>query len=217
MIGIPMVAAFAVALMAAAPAQDLAPLAVDAKAGTVSFGAKAAKQDVYEQLKGTVEYLIVMPGGKEYESLFIAPLDPLKLHAGMIQAGLKPGKASEEGDDGKRRPPEGAKLKITVEWGEGDQKRREPAEAFVRDVVAKKNLEAPGWTFSGSREGFDPVTEKTVLQVVSTKNLVALFHNDATVLVQPTLVAKDPHQFKANKELLPKAGTPVRVIIEAAR
>jgi hypothetical protein len=194
--------------------QDLEPLKVDEKAGTISFGARAAKQDVYEQLKGAIEYLIVMPGGKEYESALVAPIDPAKLDEGMKKLGWKPGKPGSEAE---KTPPEGAKLKITVEWKDGDKARKEPAESLIQDVVAKKAMAPGAWIYSGSKEAFDPVSESMKLATASSKNVIALFHNDQTVLVQPQTLAKDPHQFKANKELLPKEGTPVKVTIEAAK
>lgn len=202
------------ALAASSQEKDLEPLKVDEKAGTISFGARAAKQDVYEQLKGAIEYLIVMPGGKEYESALIAPIDPGKLDEGLKKLGLKPGKPGSEAE---KTSPEGAKLKITVEWRDGDKTRKEPAESLIHDTVAKKSMAPGAWIYSGSKEAFDPVSESMKLAVTSSKNVIALFHNDQTVLVQPQALAKDPHQFKANRELLPKAGTPVKVTIEAAK
>ena len=193
---------------------DLEPLKVDEKAGTISFGARAAKQDVYEQLKGAIEYLVVMPGGKEYESGLIASIDPATLDEGMKKLGWKPGKPGSESE---KTPPEGVKLKITVEWKDGEKARQEPAERLVQDVLEKKPMAPGAWIYSGSKEAFDPVSESMKLAVTSSKNVIALFHNDQTVLVQPLAIPKDPHQFKANKEVLPKAGTPVKVTIEAAK
>ena len=78
-------------------AQDLDPLAVDEKAGQVTFGAKALKTDVHPQLKGAIEYLITMPGGKSYESCFeTGPLDALKLYLGLQKIGATPGGGSRD-------------------------------------------------------------------------------------------------------------------------
>lgn len=211
-------AALAVVLAGALPCfpqgEETEPLKVDEQAGKVSFGARAAKLDVYEQLKGAIEYLIVMPGGKEYEALFVAPVDAIKLREGMVKAGFKPGKA---GDEDENKPPEGSKVKIMVEWKEGDKDRRESIEYFVLDVINKKAMNAGPFTFSGSKMAFDPTTETMVPAVKTTKNVVSLYHNDQTVLVQPGAFAQDPHQYKANKELALKAGTAVRIVLELVK
>lgn len=190
------------------------PLSADPEAGTVSFGARAARTEVYEQLKGAIEYLIVMPGGKEYESVFVAPVDGVKLREAMIRVGFKPGKPADEEE---QKLPEGSKLRIFVEWKEGDRKRREPAEYFVLDVESQKIMDAGPWVFTGSRMAFDPAEEKMMPAVRVTKNVVSLFHNDATVLIQPGSFAKDPHQFKVHKEHQLKPGTPVRILLEPVK
>jgi hypothetical protein len=87
----------------------------------------------------------------------------------------------------------------------------------VLDVLAKKPLDPGAWVYAGSKEAFNPATEKMDLMTVATKNVISLYHSDQSVLVQPSAFAKDPHQFKANKDVLPKAGAVVRIVIEAAK
>jgi hypothetical protein len=193
---------------------DLEPIRVDEKAGKITFGARVAKQDVYAQLKGAIEYIVTLQGGKSYESLFIASLDPMELHEAMIKAGLKPGKYAYEDDDNKEHPPTGTKLHIFVEWRDGQKDRREAVETFVQDVLTGKAWEPIPWVFTGSRRGFDPASGTQKLQVISMKNLVSLYQSDATVLVQPGEKAKDDHEFKANKAILPKEGAIVRIVFE---
>lgn len=195
---------------------DVEPLKVDEKAGRVSFGARVAKLDVYEQLKGAIEYAIVLPKGKEYEALFIAPVDPIALRDGLVKIGLKTGRPAGE-EDGKRTAPQGSGLRIRVEWKDGDKDRKEPLESFILDVHTGKAMAAGPWIFAGSREGFVPELEGTGLLVQATKNLISLYHNDNTVLVQPERLPKDEHSYKARKDVLPKPGTAVRIAIEAAK
>ena len=64
---------------------------------------------------------------------------------------------------------------------------------------------------------YDPSEEKMMPAVRVTKNVVSLFHNDATVLIQPGTFAKDPHQYKANKDTALKAGTPVKIVLEPVK
>lgn len=193
---------------------ELEPIRVDEKAGKVTFGARVAKQDVYAQLKGAIEYIVTLPGGKSYESLFVAPLDPMELHGAMVKAGMKPGKFAYEDDDNKEHPPTGTKLRVYVEWKDGPKDRRETVETFVQDVLTGKAWEPIPWVFTGSRKGFDPASGTQKLQVIAMKNIVSLYQSDATVLVQPGEKAKDEHEFKANKAILPKEGTGVRIVLE---
>jgi hypothetical protein len=207
-------AALAAALASPAPARQAEAVQVDEKAGTVSFGAKVAQFDKYEQLKGAIEYLLVMPGGKEYEAVLVAAIDPVALYEGMKKIGLAPGKSGSQED---KTAPEGGKLKITVSWKDGDKERKEPAETLVLDALSNKPMEQKPWIFNGSREVFNPAEGKMTLGALNTKNVVALYWNDSTVLVQPSLAAKDAHQFKVNKASAPKSGTAVRVTFESVK
>lgn len=207
-------AIFAALVPVLGAAQESGSLQIDAAKGTISFAARVAKFDQYEQLKGAIEYLVVMPGGKEYESVFVAPLDPIALYEGLKKIGVEPGKS---GSNEQKTPPEGGRLRLWVEWKDGDKDRREPAETFVLDVLSGKPMEVKPWVFTGSREVFNPAEGKMTLGVLNTKNVIALYHNDATVLVQPSSLAKDPHQFKVNKPAVPREGTPVRIVLEAVK
>jgi hypothetical protein len=207
--------AFPLPLLAAAMllTQDLEPLKVDEKAGQVTFGAKTAKIDAQPQLKGAIEYVITMPRGKTYESLFeSAPIDAMKLFEAIKKIGAKPGHAANES-----ATAEGDKLKISVEWKDGDKTRTEPIEAFIYDEQTKKTLEKSAWIFAGSKEGYVPELDAMGLMVVSSKNLMGLYQGDPTPLITNPTPIITGHRYKANKELLPKEGTPVKIIIEVAK
>jgi hypothetical protein len=200
-------------LASAGAVQDLEGLKVDEKAAQVSFGAKACKTDIHPQLKGAIEYLITMPRGKSYESCFEAgPIDPLKLHEALQKIGLKPGHPANEA-----KTAEGDKLKISIEWKDGDKSRTEPIESFVVDEETKKPMQKVQWLYSGSKQGYVPEKDAMDLMVVSSRNLLGLYQGDPTPLIvnpEPLMVG---HRYKANRQLLPKEGTPVRIIIEAAK
>jgi hypothetical protein len=194
-------------------AQELDPLVIDEKAGQVTFGAKVLKTDVHPQLKGCIEYLITMPGGKSYESCFeTGALDALKLYLGLQKIGAAPGKPAAEG-----KPAEGCKLRITVEWKDGDKPRKEPIESFVHDDTTQKRMEKVEWIFSGSKGGYVPETDREGLLVLSTKNLMGLYQGDATPLITNPTPLMTGNRYKVNKALLPKEGTPVKIIIEVAK
>jgi hypothetical protein len=194
-------------------AQDLAPLSVDEKAGQVSFGAKALKTDIHPQLKGAIEYLITMPGGKSYESCFeTGVIDATKLYIGLQKIGAVQGKPAAEG-----APAEGGKLRITVEWKDGDKPRKEPLESFVADETTKKPMEKVQWLFTGSKGGYVPEIDAMGLLCLSTKNLLGLYQGDPTPLITNPVPLMTGNRYKVNKELLPKEGTPVKIIIEVAK
>lgn len=187
--------------------------AIDEKAGTVSFSAKACKTDVYEQLKGMIEFVIVMPKGKAYESLFEAPVDPIKLGDGLRKIGAKPGKPAVD----EANPATGDKIRISVQWKSQDKERTDPIEAFIYDVETKKPMETPGWTFQGSKEGFVPELGDTGLLVLSNKNLIGLYQGEGTCLLTNPAPLMTGHRYKVNKELFPKEGTPVKIVMQVAK
>lgn len=196
-------------------AQELEKPAVDEKAGTVSFSATTLKPEVYEQLKGVIEYALVNKGGKAYESLFESAVDPKALFDALKALGVSPGRPLT--DDGeKKSPPEGGKLRILVEWKDGDTARKEPITAFVLDSATAQAMAPVEWLFTGSKKGFIPDLERQDLLALSSKNLVALHQSDPTVLVTNP-VAGDGNRWKSNKAALPKEGTRVRIIFEAVK
>ena len=209
--GLAVAMGFLVATSAAAQEKE-APK-VDEKAGTVSFSAKAANNDKYEQLKGAIEFVIVMTGGKEYESCFVAPVDALKLHEGLKKIGAKPGKPAAD----EKTPATGGKLKISVKWKDGDKEIAHPIEKFVLDEETKKPMENVQWLYQGSKEGFVPETGDMGLIVQSTKNLMGLYQGESAPLITNPLPLMTGHRYKVNKALLPKEGTALTIVMEAVK
>jgi hypothetical protein len=205
--------AFPLAFLAAVLLQDVEPLKIDEKAGQVTFGAKTAKIDAQPQLKGAIEYVITMRHGKTYESLFEAgPIEAMKLFEALKKIGAVPGHPANEA-----KTAEGGKLKISVEWKDGDKTRTERIESFIYDEDTKKNLEKVEWIFAGSKEGYVPELDAMGLMVVSSKNLMGLYQGDPTPLITNPTPIITGHRYKANRELLPKEGTPVKIIMEAVK
>ncbi len=210
--GLAVAMGFLLATSAVAQEKKEAPK-VDEKAGTVSFSAKTIKTDKYEQLKGAVEFVIVMTGGKEYESCFVTPVDALKLHEGLKKVGAKPGKPAAD----EKTPATGGKLKISVTWKDGDKEITHPIEKFILDEETKKPMENVQWLYQGSKEGFVPETGDMGLIVQSTKNLMGLYQGESAPLITNPLPLMTGHRYKANKALLPKDGTVVTIVMEAAK
>jgi len=191
-------------------------LTIDKEGRKVTVQGKVAKQNIYAELKGAIEYIACCPGGKVYESLFICPVEPRELRHALMKVGLKPGKsASDEGDN--YHLPEGDLVRLWVSWKDGEKNRRERVESFVIDRVTKKNMAPIDWTFTGSKIVKDPQTGENVLEASLVKNLVSLHHLDHTVLFQnPTLAGRQDNRYEANIKTLPKEGTPVIIEFEVA-
>jgi acylphosphatase len=193
-----------------------AELQVDEANRRITCPGTVAKQNIYKELKGAVEYLICAPGGKEYETVFVCPLDLQALYAAFIKIGLRPGKPARD-DDGKYILPSGDGVRIFIEWNDGQAKKRARAESFVYDSVRNKPLQDVDWAFTGSREAKHPQTGEAIIQAVLVKNIVSVHQLDPTVLLQnPLEDAKVENRYKVNAEALPKSGTAVTVIFEAA-
>jgi hypothetical protein len=209
------VAAGCLSIGLAAIAQDskLEAPTVDEKAGTVTFSGKACKTDVYEQLKGMVEFAIVMPKGKAYESLFEAPVDPIKLNDALKKIGAKSGKPATD----EKNPATGDKIRISIQWKAGEQERTEPIEKFIHDVETKKPMETPGWIFQGSKEGFVPELGDMGLLVLANKNLIGLYQGEGACLLTNSAPLMSGHRYKVNKDLHPKEGTPVKFVMQLAK
>jgi acylphosphatase len=202
-----------------ARAGEAAALQVDEKEHRVTLAGKAAKQNIYDVLKGAIEYVAVMPGGKEYESLFVCPVEPQALYNALTRVGLRAGEpASYAGGD--FTPPKGGKLRIFVEWNDGKEKQHKPVEYFVHDYGvaeprAAKPMEQLDWMFTGSVKVNDPDSGKSVLQANITKSLISLHQKDGTVLIQnPVKDANAENRYHTNMALFLKEGTPVTLIFE---
>jgi hypothetical protein len=160
-----------------------------------------------------IEFAIVMPKGKAYESLFEASVDPIKLGEALKKIGAKPGKPATD----EKNLATGDAIRISVRWKVDDKERTEPIEKFIYDVETKKPMETPGWTFQGSKEGFIPELGDMGLLVLVNKNLIGLYQGEGTCLLTNPAPLMSGHRYKVNKELFPKEGTPVRFVFELAK
>jgi len=185
---------------------------VDEKAKTVSAPAAFAKQGQYDVLKGAIEYAVVAKGGKEYETVVVADCAPQDLHDAFVKIGLQPGEPSKDND-----PPRGTPVRILVEYEADGKKVRRAVDEFIVSAKTGKPLEPFTWAYTGSVKGFDPTTDKDVLQAIVSKNLVGLHWVDATPFFQNVRAeCREQNIYRPNVAIIPKPGTPVRLIFERA-
>ena len=200
----------AAACFAAAVASAGQKLIIDEKARTVTVPATVAKQGVYDQLKGAIEYILVASGGKEYETVFVTDVPPADIHAALLKLGLTAGKPAADG-----ALPQGKPVRIVAEYEADGKTVRRAADEFVLHAKTGKPLEPGDWTFTGSAMGFDPASNKDVLQASVTKSVVGLHHTDASPLIQnPRPEARQENIYRANAAALPQPGTAVRLVFQ---
>jgi len=183
---------------------------VDAKASSVRIPAVAAKQGVYKQLKGAIEYVLVAEGGKAYESLFTTPCTPIEIAQALAQIGLKPGTPATED-----APPRGQPVRILAEYQADGKTIRRAVDVFVRYLKGGQPLKTMPWTFTGSKKGYDPAADKETLEAAVTKSIVGLHFQDASPLFQnPRPEARKENIYTANLPQLPAPGSAVVIIFE---
>jgi len=153
--------------------------------------------------------------------------------------------ASFDEKSGKPILPKGDPVRLFVEWKdeEGKSKRIRPEE-LIYSVKTKKRMQYVDWPFTGSDITLDPESDEEVLMANLTGNVISLHHGDQSVILQNPLkeaaAEKAPYRLfskvlkeriqqkksqgapqaqieKLEKKLasLPKAGTKVKLIIDA--
>lgn len=195
------------------PAQD-GVLQVDVQHRQLTIRGTVARQNVYEELKGVIEYVLCTPDGKMYEALFVCPVSPQALYDALVAIGLKAG--SPASDDGRSyAAPTGDRLRIRVAWVRDGTPVDAHVGRFVIDTVTGQPLPVLDWVFTGSRTSRDPETGAMALQANVVGNLIALHHLDPTVLIQnPLAAARDDNRYKANSAELPPTGTEIALVFE---
>jgi len=186
---------------------------IDPQAETVTLPAAVGSQGTYAVLEGVIEYVLVGPGGKDYETLFATPCRAGEVHAALRRIGLRPGRPADA-DHG----PRGPKVRILVEYDDAGRTVRRAVDEFIVHAKTGKALDAGAWVFTGSEKTTDPETGEEALKAAINQNLVGLHYTDASPLLQnPRAECRAEHLYRARAKALPAAGTKVRVIFERVR
>jgi hypothetical protein len=156
-------------------------------------------------------------GQKAHETVVtVSGVKPSEVHAALERIGLKPGKPAR-GEDARASGP---KVRVLLELPGGDGKtRRVPVEEALVYRDSGKPLGKPlTWRFTGSvRRQPDPEKDENVYGADITGTFVAIFPVTDDVVIQSGLTMKDEPGMKleVDKELLPKEGTAVKLIVRA--
>jgi hypothetical protein len=214
-----LLAALLVAL--AAPAQDKADgISVDKEKRTVTVAAKVASRklphlaEVYP-----IEVIATFPyregvKGKAHETVVVTEAKPSDVHKALESLGLKPGKPAR----GEGAAAEGPDVDLFVEVPQpGGTTRRLTLDRVLIDPKTRKPMPKVKWKFTGSAMAqAAPDKPEKVYGADVTGTLVAVFPVTDETVIQSSLTMKEEKYLKleVNKDVLPKEGEPVKLVIE---
>ncbi|HYF01563.1 MAG TPA: YdjY domain-containing protein, partial [Planctomycetota bacterium] len=169
--------------------------------------------------RGMVELFGCGTGGKEHETVLRLECDVQSLDLALTSSGFKRGKLPGAGV---REPEQGSRVVILVQWVDKDGKivthRSEDLVVSIRRNAAMPRV---GWTYVAQwTEVPDPASPKgerthKVLAVANSQSYVTTFRDRSALLDNPLEEAVDDTLYAANYMVLPRPGTPVRVIFRA--
>jgi hypothetical protein len=154
-------------------------------------------------------------GQKAHETVVtFTGVKPSTVHKALEQLGLKPGKPAV----GEKGRGEGPELRVLLEFAGADGKvKRVPIEQTMVFRDSGKLVPALTWHFTGSvLKQPDPEKDDKVYGADLTGTLLTLLPVTDETVVQSSLTAADETAFKleTDKKLLPKEGSPAKLIIE---
>jgi hypothetical protein len=170
--------------------------------------------------RGLVELFGCGEGGKEHETIFRLETNIQGLDLALTSAGFRRGKLPTKTDIS--QADQGSRVLILVQWVDKDGKLLTyRSEDLVVSIRRNSTMPRVGWTYVGHwMEVADPTSPKgerkhKVLAATGSRSLVTTFRDRTALLDNPLEEATDDTLFGANYMLLPKPGTPVRVIFRA--
>ena len=181
--------------------------------GVVAPRKLAHLSDVYP-----IEVIATYPDGQKAHETVITfkGVKPSQLHAALESLGLKPGQPVR----GQGTKPTGPQLRLALEIPDKpNQPRRIPIEQALVDMRTNKPLATPiTWHFTGSNlRQIDPESDAKTYGADITGTLITVFPVTDDTVIQSSFSSKDEVSLKLeiNREILPKEGSPIRLIIEA--
>jgi hypothetical protein len=155
-------------------------------------------------------------GQKAHETVVVFEnVRPSDVHKALEGLGLKPGQPAR-GEEGRATGPE---LKLFLEFRGADGKeQRIPLDRSLVNRATDKPIAPLTWHFTGSAiRQPDPEKDEKVYGADLGGTLIALFPVTDDVVIQSNLTLKDEPVLKLETDtrVLPREGTPARLIIEA--
>ncbi len=154
-------------------------------------------------------------GQKAHETVVTINVNPSEVHKALEQLGLKAGKPVV-GDV--KETAAGPEVNILLEFpGPDGQPKRVPIEKVLIDPRTNKNLPRLKWRFTGSvMTQTDPNKPDKVYWADVTGTLISIFPVTNQTVFQTNLTMKEEKfvKLETDRKVLPKEGTPVKLVIE---
>ena len=156
---------------------------------------------------GILEFVAVEAGGRDYESLFTLTCSPSALKFALLLLGLPSGETN------------GAPLRLDVEWDVAGKPHRVPVETLLLDRTTGKSPARLPFIFTGSFFGPDLTGSNQIFHADIEQAHVALWWQPS-VLINVRGDRGNPYRgdnqgFEVNSKLVPKTGTPVKLIFRS--
>lgn len=196
---------------------------VDKAKRTVTIDAKIAPRKIddprYKEIY-PVEVIAcwAFPRGKKaHETVVTIEAKPSAVHKALESLGVKAGAPAPPGETTQATGPT-VKIYIDVPAA-GGRMRRIPVEKTLVDRKSGKPMPRVAWRFTGSALKNDPGQTQPVYGADQTGTLIAIFPVTNETVFQTDLTMKDEKYVKleTNKKLLPKEGTPVKLVVEVSK
>jgi hypothetical protein len=194
---------------------------IDADKKAVVIDAKVAPRKLpkFDQVY-PIEVVACWPdpkGKKAHETVVTIDVNPSDVHKALESIGLKPGKPAR----GEGTEAAGPEVKVSLEIPDGGGTKKVSIHRFLIDPKTKQPFPKDvKFRFTGSvKTKPDPTKSDEVYGADLTGTLIAIYPVTDETVCQTSLTMKDEKYLKLDVDatLLPKEGTAVKLIIEAAK
>jgi hypothetical protein len=212
------------ALSVTGRAAEKSGVVVDREKRTVTIDAKVAPRKINDPKYMNIIYPIEViacwaypKGQKAHETVVTIEAKPGEVHKALESLGLTAGKPVV-GDV--KQGAQGPGVNVYIEVPTSTGTRRVPVERTLIDPRSGKPMPKVKWIFTGSAmKKPDPQKDETVYGADLTGTLIAIFPVTDETVLQTSLTMKEEKYLKleTDTKILPKEGTPVKLVLEAAK
>jgi hypothetical protein len=229
LIAITIAASFCLVASSARGADKDAPagMTVDKEKKTITIDAKIAPRkiddpkfkEIYQQYPNGLPIEVIASyaypkGQKSHETVVTMEAKPSDIHKALEGLGLKAG-TPVKGESDKAPQGPAVSLFIDVPDAAGGKPKRIPIEKALVDPKTNKPMPKVEWRFTGSVMTKRPDADKEEYGADLTGTLISIFPVTNETVFQTNLTMKEEKYLKleTNKAILPKEGTPVKLVI----